>query len=797
MADSHSVPNDPYSGRSSVELVDQALNPALQLSPRTRLDGPQRPISSFQGGADDLTLDEVKNIIQRYRRVLVCCVVAFLLLATVYCVIAKRRFESDGLLEIEKSEVSGLDSMGNASGGPTSAGASDAVDFALTQPTQVKILESDTLALQVIRELDLERTDDYFPKKEGDSRKGPGFLAFLGQPLEPLSVPLDKAPNRRAKALKIFHKRLTIKPVAGTRLISVSYVNPDPVLAAAVVNHLMTDYADFEFEARLSNTNRAERVIGQELQDLKKKTEDLQNNAIRLQRETGLFGEDETHNIVTARLDALNVEATEAETNRILKEAIYNEVKTGDPELITGLNGNSLNGTSGLNQSSMTLLSNLRLQEETLRPQVADYQSRYLPKNPKLIELQAQLTDVEKAIAQETIRVRERAKSDYEIALASEQQAKQELAAQKDEANRLNDKNTAYIFARQDAEGSRALYSDLLQKLRQTNLLEGLKANNVVIVDPGRVASKNDPAKPRIPLILAVGGGTGLVLGIILVLWLYQSGLRFQSVSELARDASLDVIGYLPEPRLTGFSVWRSLMKFLGFPAKPVVGNSAESVARNPIYVDGILALRTSILFGATGRIPQVILTVNTTPDLARSFVGRNLASALASAGARTLYLDADLQPGRFDATAGSVVQLSKVLSREGEQLNGYAATSPQTPPLNGRPSAFQSGPDWLGSERMRGLIQQWRSEYDYIVINVDVALPATEATIIATFSDITLMIVHPGITSARTFKALRRRLTEALPLGARLGVVFDGIPDQAPEFSAFFGQPVTAGGPR
>jgi Mrp family chromosome partitioning ATPase len=97
----------------------------------------------------------------------------------------------------------------------------------------------------------------------------------------------------------------------------------------------------------------------------------------------------------------------------------------------------------------------------------------------------------------------------------------------------------------------------------------------------------------------------------------------------------------------------------------------------------------------------------------------------------------------------------------------------------------------------MRQLIHKWRGEFDYIVINVESPLPATEAAIMATFADVLLLIVRPGITTTQAFKSIRKRLAEALPLGSRMGVVFDGVPEQATEFCDFFGETSTVGGTR
>ena len=94
---------------------------------------------------------------------------------------------------------------------------SDAVDSNITLQTQAQILQSDSLALQVIKELNLEKSPDF------RSHFNPigwvmGLFAPAGIP-DPVNVPLEEAPGRRAEVIKIFESRLKVKPVSGTRLI--------------------------------------------------------------------------------------------------------------------------------------------------------------------------------------------------------------------------------------------------------------------------------------------------------------------------------------------------------------------------------------------------------------------------------------------------------------------------------------------------------------------------------------------------------------------------------------------------
>ena len=744
----------------------------------------RKPVVQFDGDFDDLTLEDVRRFFKAYGRVILSSIVFFLILATLFSLIAKRRYGATAVLDVQKSEISALDALGNATGGPQAAAPADAVEFAVSQPTQVSILESDTLALQVIRELDLEPTADYFPKQEGGFEI-PQWLTPWEKPLEPLSVPLDQAPNRRAKALKIFAKRLKVKQQTGTRLISVTYYNPDPRVAAEVVNHLANAYINFEFEARLNQTNQASGWLSSRIKELKNQTEELENNAIKLQRETGLYGADDIHNIVLARLEALNAEETAAESNKILKGAIYDSVRTGNAELISGLNGNSLNGATALNQNSLTLIANLRLQEAALKPQLADYSTRYGSKHPKLIELRAQIDSIEAAINQEIARIAERAKSDYEIADTTERESKKNLDAQRTLANDLKDKATAFQVAKQEADDSRALYGNLLAKLTEAGILQGLKASNVAIVDPGRIPPTNDPAKPNLLLVFGAAAGVGLVLGCILALWAYLLDTRYQSLEETEQISDIFLAGVLPNCSLVNGGWWRRFKRFVGLRVGPIPDIDCESVLQeNPWYLEAMLALRTSILFPGPSGVPQVIVTSNQSQIKANAPVGWNLATLLASTGARTLWVDANIRDGAsLSSSKPSTLGLSEVLSSPNTPSQDYLVqkSSNLYYVAAGRAAAFNAL-SLLGSVRMKELIAEWRSQFRFIVIDVPAQHNASDAAIAGTFADLFLLIVRQRATLRQRLHVTLARLREVLSEKSQLGIVFTGVDKESLE---------------
>ena len=293
----------------------------------------------------------------------------------------------------------------------TEAG-NDALNANLDQETQSEILQSDALALKVIEKLGLASTEDFRPKLSLNP------LTYLLNIVTPGSVPdnpnarLEDSPVARTRVLKVFSDRLSVKPLPGTRLIRIRFLNPDRQLAAAVVNSLTTALMDFGFQTRYAATNQSSEWLSGQLADLKKQAQDLQANVVSLQRSSGVYslgsdpqGHDQTYSEVLDRLQQATTALTTATSNRIIKAAVFENVRHGDPELLSGLAGATLMGTSPAVQNSFSLLQTLRSQQAALQSQLAQNASKFGSDYPKLSDEKQGLHSVDEAIAAEVNRI--------------------------------------------------------------------------------------------------------------------------------------------------------------------------------------------------------------------------------------------------------------------------------------------------------------------------------------------------------------------------------------------------------
>lgn len=768
---------------------------------------------------NDASVSDWFKLLRRRRKIVIYTLVAFLALVTLKAVITTPKYQAVGELQVQKESSSALGPLEGGQDSSDGAGNSaDALDYNITLQTQVGILESDTLAMGVIKDLHLESTEDFFPQKKSIitipaqaffwkkspqpltfSLAIPSWVFFWKKPLEPLSVPLDQAPNRRYVTLKIFSKNLKIEPVSGSRLIDISYKNPDPKLAADVVNHMINSFMEYSFQTRLTATSQSTAWLGQQLGDLKNQTQELEAKAIQLQRETGMFGDGDEHNMVLARLKDLNEAYTTAESNRIIKGAVYRAVLNGGADSVSGLGGTAiLGGNTSSPDNSLALLQTLRAQETQIRAQVAEDKTRYGASYPKLIQAEAQLADTQNAIREETQRITARAQSDYEIAAKSETDAQTAFEKQKEIANQLNDKVIAYDMAKEEADKSRELYEGLLGKLKQADVLEGLRSSNVSIVNPARVPSSNKPKSPNLPLYYAAGLAGGLFFGIGAAIIVDFRDKTYRTTDEVENDLGSTLFGEMPafdrKDATTGVLIGSQGRRLLdsGFSVRgrrvPVEKSIYSLEYPGSAFAESVRSLRT-VLSLSRNVPPSVVLVTSSTSDEGKTTLSLNLAAAYAKQGGRVLLVNGDLRKRGLDKRLGptNYAGLSELLSHNAEpDYCTYKDETNLTILFGGEVPPFPA--ELLGSERMRELVAKWRREYDFVIIDSPPVLPVTDAILLSQIADASLLIVRHGVTPRETVQRSYRLLRQQLPSQSVLGLVMNAIPEGATRYYAYYG---------
>ena len=690
-----------------------------------------------------------------------------------------RRYTASSVIQLEKSSSDslGLDSlMGAASGG-----ASDALSVNIDLQTQANILQSEALALKVVKDLNLEQNDDFKPHFNLI-----GWVMGLVSPRGPADPPhasLQDSPARRARVAKAFSSNLKVKVTAGTRLLEVDFTNRDPKVAAAVVNHLVQALIDYTFQTKFTATNQVSQWLEGQLGDLRKQSELLQSRVVALQQGSGIFGVGGTdpqgkpviYSPILDRLQQSTAQLSQAQMNRVLKASVAEVVKTGNAELISQLSGTSIASGSGQGvMNSLALIQNLRLQEATLQAQIDQDASQFGAAYPKLIQERASLKGVQQSLQDEIKRTAERSENDFKVASKAEQGARAAYDNDRVEAEKLNDKSIEYAILSKEADQSQELYQDLLKRLKEAGILEGLHSSNVTVVDQASAPAR--PSKPQVPLYLALGAGLGMFLGCCVALLVEAVDNKIQGADEV-EALQIPLLGISPQIEASKTSSHALML---------------DSRHADSAFGESVRRLRSGLLISRSGTPPQVLLVSSASPGEGKSTLSLSLAISLSQYEKKVLLVEADMRRPVLCRRLGlqQTDGLSVLLSdREAPTAILPAANNPNLYLLPAGPTPPYPA-ELLGSPRMHTLMDEWRSEFDFIVVDSPPVLPVTDAQLLEEMADATVLLARVGFTTRaaleRAYKLLlTHRKDQARPA---IGVLLNFVARRSSAYYGYYG---------
>ena len=609
--------------------------------------------------------------------------------------------------------------------------------------TEVLVLQSDTLLLDTAEKLHLQTDPDFMaPPKQGED---------------------PNSPKSQEALLGVLHKSITVTRIPRTQVMVISCNTKSAVLSARIVNTLVAEYIEQLFESRFSSTQRVAKWLSGQLDDLKQQVESDQEKLIQLQSRLGIVGLDNSHDIVVSELEDLTKAADEARIERIIAEARYRILASGDANLLEG--GQDILERSPANNST-GLLANLRNQKAQLESNYAALSAQFGPKYPQVEQVVAQLAVLNKEIDQEQRRILNQSESSYKAAASNEQNTVATLDSKKSQAFQKQNDMVQYQILLHDYEASRTLYEGLMQRLRQAGIVAGLDSSEVDIVDMARIPGK--PSETRRSITILLGLLFGFALGVVAVVVYSQFDQRLHDLSAIESQLNLPLL-----------AISRNLDKTeTGKTNKKLPGGSLDHITdvflhqpRSP-FVESMWSLRTSLLLSNPGRPPKVVMFTSCNPGEGKSTISAGQACALALRNARVLLIDADMRQPTLMRRFGisNAVGLSSILTGRATIAEAVQAISavPNLSVITSGPIP-PSPPLILASEEMSALLATLVGQYDFIVIDTPPLLGLGDSSIISQFAEaIVLVVSFPRLNRAQILRA-RKTLEQ-------VGRAIDGV---------------------
>jgi len=623
--------------------------------------------------------------------------------------------------------------------------------------TQFKLLQSESLAGRVIERLQLDTSPAFHPpaKTEAEESIFAGIKRFFANMLKSVSDSQghEQQDDSQLTQLRLrkstesrFARSLQVQPERDTTLISLAFISPDPVVASDVLNALIQEFIAWQVDKKVESSVSAKKQLEKQIDLARIQLEKAETNLNAFARKAGIVSLNSNLNLIYSQLEEGNKAVASAQTERMSKEAVYNQARQGT-ESIPAIVENQM-------------IQKLRSDYNSLAADYKESSVTFKDDYPKLQNLKAKMQDIDRQIRNEENRFVESIKTDYLTALKKEEVLKQDTESKKALAMELNDKATQYKILEREVETNKLIHQSLFERSRELDARVGTELGSVQVVDYATRPLR--PYTPNVPQNLLIALLAGLIGGIGLAFLLEYLDNTIKRIDEISDRFHVPILGVLPLIQADEFQDIANLVRL-----RPTSG-----------FSEAIRTAKVSIqLSSSFDQPPKLILMTSTTAGEGKSTIAANLVQAFAPEE-KVLLIDADLRKPslhRLFSASGNGGGAGRSGKRKG--LSNYLTGTSGIRELiqeSGVPNlhVIFAGPippnpaELLASNRMLQLLETVDKHYDRIILDAPPATGFADALILGHYADGVILVSTLGQTHREALRIFRKNL---ISVGGRL----------------------------
>jgi succinoglycan biosynthesis transport protein ExoP len=608
--------------------------------------------------------------------------------------------------------------------------------------TQYQLIKSAAVVEKVVKKLNAEKMYDlFFPEKEAGKSYIASAKEWISEQISALkmmagiedffsskdglekNIPLKmKIPPTKARILEdVIKSGISAEPVANSRVVLLSFMSDNPVVATRVVNSVAQAYIDELLDMQME-------VSGYSIGWMKKKSE-IQREKLE-ESERGLYDYKKKHDIVTIedritvlpeRLSDLSKNLTQAETRRKELFAVYEQIKNIKKEQLETI-------PVIVENTSVDAINKSILAAEQ---KISELSKKYGFKHPRMITAKNDLRGLKEKKYKELEKAVQTIKNEYQLARSNERDLKELVDQTKFQAARLGEKSIQLDILKRKVETNRFLYDALIKKMKEKGITEQNQSVNVWVIEKAQIP--DFPATPRKKRNILLGIILGLFGGVGIAFFLEYLDNTVKTPEDVEEKFNIPVISTI--------DLFKNKNETI-----------VENVLNDPssLTAENFKGLRTSILLSSADKPPKTLLITSMTPGEGKSSVCACLGATIAQTGKKVLIIGGDMRrPTQYKHfKVENTVGLSSFLagiSPEVEEIvtlldkNLHLIPSGPIPP---NPSEL------LSSKRLETMLKQLGKTYDMILIDSPPLASVTDPLILSQQVDGVVIVTWAGKTT-------------------------------------------------
>lgn len=624
--------------------------------------------------------------------------------------------------------------------------------------TEIDIMQSRRLIGLAVDELGLMRDPEF--NSALDTRKGITYWlnpinyvpdswqrAMFGE--EEQLPEFELLAIQRARVIDAVQSGLSVSNPPRSLSITMAFESENPKKAARVANGIANLYLTDQLEAKFEATQRANEWLNERVFDLREKVREAENIAQRFREENRIISTSESGLVADQQLAQLNTRLIDARTELARVEARYSQISSiSEPE------NADYEGLAEVLDSA--LIQRLREQQSEVFRNKAELATRYGPRHPRMINVNAELADIEANIRTEIRKVVNGIQSEVNVANARVDALERSLESLKQENVSVNRAQVQLRELEREAEANRVLLETFLARFKETTNQGDLQQADARIISPADVPLiPSFPKKPLI-LMLVIFASAGLGVGLAFLLETLDNG--FRTLEQVKAELGVRGIGLIPmldKNKLQGTTVEEYLL------AKP--SSSFAEAHRN---------VHASLLYsGPRQNTPEIVMLTSSVPGEGKSTFALCYARLMARSGQKVLLVEADLRRPVLRARmkiSDEQASLSDVLGDRGVDSARLYLDSDTG--LNVLPGSQHPDPQKLfGGQQFVDMLTWARETFDLVVLDTPPVMAVSDAVVLSHHADAVLYGVQWETTPKKSVEAGLLQLREA---GATVGGV-------------------------